>query len=215
MNTLTERAVKAAQRQADEISGYAKRAGDEVVTWTNMVTEVEEQRKLLEEIGTVLSAMETAWRKGFEGALTSMVSRGLTLVLGEPTQFVIRSKQRAGTPSLTFQLEQNGLELDIMEAKGGTLVNLVNFLLRLAVVLAAQPPLRKVLILDEAFAHVSAEYVPALADLLRQLCDETGVQFILVTHDTAYTDAADIVYEVTQKHGVSTYEKIKERRDVL
>lgn len=215
MNVITERKVVASRRRADEITGYADRAKDEVATWTNMVATAEEQQKFLEGVGTILAAMETAWRKGFEGALTSMVSRGLTLVLGEPTRFVIRSKQRAGTPSLEFQLEQNGLELDIMEAKGGTLVNLVNFLLRLAVVLAAQPPLRKVLILDEAFAHVSAEYVPALADLLRQLCDETGVQFILVTHDTAYMDAADIVYEVTQKHGISTYEKVKERRDVL
>jgi len=215
VNDTTTRAVKATQRRAAEITGYADRAKDEVTALSASVADLEERQKLLEEVGTVLTAMETAWRKGFEGALTSMVSRGLTLVLGEPTQLVIRSKQRGGTPSLEFQLEQNGLEMDIMEAKGGTLVNLVDFLLRLAIVLAAQPPLRKVLVLDEAFAHVSVEYVPALAGLLRQLCDETGVQFVLTTHDPAYTDAADVVYEVKQVRGVSHYEKVKGRRDVL
>jgi len=215
VNPVTERTVKAVQTRAAEASGYTARADDHALELAKTCEGLERQQKLLEEVGVILASMEHAWRKGFEGALTSMVSRGLTLVLGEQTHFTLRSKSRGGTPGLEFALEQGGVEMDIMEAKGGTIVNLVNFLLRLAVILAAQPPLRRVIVLDEAFAHVSAEYVPALAALIRQLCDETGVQIILVTHDPAFADSADVVYEVTQAKGKSHYERVKSKRDVL
>ena len=215
MNSATERAVKAVQTRAAEAAGYAGRAEDHVTELAKTCEGLERQQKLLEEVGVILASMEHAWRKGFEEALTSMVSRGLTLVLGEQTRFTLRSKSRGGTPGLEFSLEQGGVEMDIMEAKGGTIVNLVNFLLRLAVILAAQPPLRRVIVLDEAFAHVSAEYVPALAALIRELCDETNCQVILVTHDPAFADTADVVYEVTQARGVSHYECVKSKRDVL
>ncbi len=55
----------------------------------------------------------------------------------------------------------------------------------------------------------------ALAALIRQLCDETGVQIILLTHDPAFADSADVVYEVTQAKGKSHYERVKSKRDVL
>jgi DNA repair ATPase RecN len=197
---------------ANELSGRAKHAEEQRHRLADSVAALEEQKGHLEQVMTVLATMEAAWRRGFEEALTAMVSRGLTLVLGEPTHFIVESKSRAGVPALEFHLEQGGLETDILEAKGGTVVNLVNFMLRLVVVLAAQPPLRRILVLDEAFAHVSAEYVPELAALLRQLCDETGVQILLITHDPAYVDVADIAYEVTQERGVSQYTRIKSRR---
>lgn len=213
MSSLADQ-VQATQTRAAELAGYAARAEDDAAALAARVEALERQQKLLEEVGTVLSSMEHAWRKGFEESLTSMVSRGLTLVLGEQTNFTLHSKLRGGAPSLEFVLEQGGLELDPLEAKGGTIVNLVNFLLRLAVILAAQPPMRRILVLDEAFAHVSAEYVPSLAALIRELCDTTGVQVLLVTHDPAYADAADVVYEVTQpKRGRSYYELIKSRND--
>lgn len=207
-------AVRALQIQAAEAAGRADGLRGQAETLAQRLVDHEEQQRVLTQVGVVLSAMELAWRKSFEEALTAMVSRGLTLVLGEPVHFSIVSAQRAGTPTLEFRLSQNGLETDIMEAKGGTVVALVTFLLRLAVVLATQPPLRKTLVLDEAFAHVSTEYVPALAALIRQLCDETGVQCILVTHEPAYGDAADVVYGVSQRQGISTYERLKARRDI-
>ncbi len=204
--------VRNVQIIAAEDAGRVKAAADMVTHLQGKIAEGEKLQELLEATANVLTAMSAAWRKTFEQSLTAMVSQGLTLVLGEPMHFKVETKTVAA-PGLVFKLEQDGLETDILEAKGGTVVNLVNFLLRLAVVLATHPPLRRTIVLDEAFAHVSSEYVPALAAMLRQLCDETGVQFLLVTHEPAYGDAADVVYEVTQSKSVSSYERVKGRRE--
>jgi hypothetical protein len=199
--------------KAAALQGRADGAVEAAKNMRDILAEDEYDQEVLEAVVGVLTAMSAAWRKHFEESLTLMVSRGLTLVLGEPMRFIVESKARGNGIGVEFKLEQDGLETDILEAKGGTVVNLVNFLLRLAVVLATHPPLRRIVVLDEAFAHVSAEYVPALASLLRTLCDETGVQFLLVTHEPAYGDAADVVYEVTQANRVSTFTRVKSKQE--
>jgi DNA repair exonuclease SbcCD ATPase subunit len=37
--------------------------------------------------------------------------------------------------------------------------------------------------LDEPFRFVSDEYQPAVADLMEEMADKLGIQFIIVTHE--------------------------------
>lgn len=209
-------AVQRIRAQAEHAQGRYEQAAFTVEDTEARLQGLEHQHELLDGVISTLHTMEEVWRRSLEEALSHVVSRGLSLVLGVPTTLHIESSQRGGLPSLLFRLEQGGLITDIVGARGGTVVNITNFLLRLGVMLAVQPPLRRLLILDEAFSHVSAEYVPALAALLRQLCDEIdGLQVVLVTHEPAYADVADVVYEVSQQRGVSHYTKVKDRRDIV
>ncbi len=50
----------------------------------------------------------------------------------------------------------------------------------------AKPPLRKLLVLDEPFRHLSAGYRPAARVLIEKLASETGIQFVVVTHDDEF-----------------------------
>ena len=38
---------------------------------------------------------------------------------------------------------------------------------------------------------LSQEYEPGMAEFLREVADKAGVQIILITHSTAYSDLAD------------------------
>ena len=79
------------------------------------------------------------------------------------------------------------------------MVAVVGFLLRVTLVLLTQPEDRRLLVLDETFAHVSEEYLPAVSGFLRDLVEETGLQIIMVTHQPELASAADKVYRVSQK----------------
>jgi DNA repair exonuclease SbcCD ATPase subunit len=63
-----------------------------------------------------------------------------------------------------------------------------------------------ILILDETFAHVSDEYLPALGEFLREIVDKTGVQIIMVTHQSQFEEWADLVYRFSQINGKTQVE---------
>ena len=145
----------------------------------------------------VLQAIEQAWSKGFEQTLAETVSEGLSLVFGEPLALQVTSEFQRGQSAVTFSLLQHDNEAtDIMEAEGGSVVNVASFLLRVLLLMAIRPSLRKTIILDEPFTGISMEHIPAAAKLLRKLVDESGLQIIMVTHEPALAEQADVVYEV-------------------
>lgn|GEM_PF-6654436 len=155
-----------------------------------------EEAEVLELTQALCLALEGEWRKTFEESLEEVVSDGLTLVMGESTYLHIRSGVRNGASAVSFSIETPRGETGIIGATGGSVVQITSFLLRLMVILSHRPELRKVILLDEAFAGMSEENVPHLANLLRQLVDDTGVQILFVTQDRQYADVADVVIDV-------------------
>ncbi len=57
------------------------------------------------------------------------------------------------------------------------------------------------LVLDETFAHVSAEYLAAVGEFLQEIKDKTGVQILMVTHQEELVDYADKVYRFHTEQG--------------
>lgn len=169
--------------------------------------------KKLESVMGILHNLEEYWHHSFEERLAALITRGLHTVFEEDMEFMIESKTQGDLSVLDFKLVQRRpdgsiLTTDIMGAKGGGVVSVVGFLLRLIVVIAVRPSLRPIIFVDESFAHLSREYVPNMARLLRQLVDETKVQIVMITHEPAFSDVADVLYSVRQSNGVTTYKNI-------
>jgi DNA repair exonuclease SbcCD ATPase subunit len=61
----------------------------------------------------------------------------------------------------------------------------------------------QILILDESFSHVSAEFERPLAEFIKELVDKTRVQIIIVTHSDAFTEFADKRYRFEQTNGIT------------
>lgn len=169
--------------------------------------------EILELTQQLALALEDAWRKGFEDNVATIVSEGLELVFGDAMKFKINSETKNGASAVTFTLETVNGETSIMNAEGGSVVQVASFLLELLAILAYRPAMRKTLLLDEAFGGVSQENIPAVAQLMRKLIDESGQQIILVTHERAFMDVADVVYEAKRTDGVTTFTCLKGKRD--
>ena len=153
------------------------------------------EAELLEHVVSLLSAMQELWRERFQAGVGEVVSRGLTAAFGEPLDLVVEMGQSGDLPVAKFSIrDSRGLATDIIDARGGGLVNVASFLLRVLLLLSARPPLARLLVLDEAFANVSAEYLSAVVALLRRICDDGGFQLLLVTHRPELADAADVAY---------------------
>lgn len=114
--------------------------------------------------------------------IAGVVSRCLSAVFDEPYIFRIVFERKRGRTEARLSFERDGMEVDPLTASGGGVVDVAAFALRLSCLMLAQPPLRRVMILDEPFRFVSEDYRERVRKLLETLAEEMGVQFVLVTH---------------------------------
>lgn len=175
-----------------------------------------EEAGQLEQVVVLLQAMQEVWKQRFEAAVGQVVSRGLTAVFGEQLDLLVELGQSGSQPTARFAVrDSRGLETDVIDARGGGLVNVAAFLLRVLLLLSARPPMARILILDETFVNVSAEYGPALVELLRRIVDEGGFQILLVSHRDDLTDAADVVYRFHTVEGKTAVRQEKSAEDAV
>ncbi len=114
--------------------------------------------------------------------IADVVTRCLEAVFDEPYSFNIRFESKRGRTEASLILERDGVEVDPMTAAGGGVVDVVAFALRLACLSLSHPPVRPLLVLDEPFKFVSAQYLPRVRLLLETLSKDMGVQILMVTH---------------------------------
>lgn len=175
-----------------------------------------EEMKLLENVVALLAALQETWKERFQAAIGQIVSEGLAGVFGEKLELVCEIGQSGDRPTARFAVrDSRGLETEIMDARGGGLVNVVSFLLRVLVLLSARPAMRRLLVLDESFNNVSEEFLAPLVTLIRRICEDGQVQMVLITHRDALAEAADVAYRFTLVDGVTRVEKIRSREDAI
>jgi len=205
-------------RELQVLEGKYEAYMEVVNTTSEEIKATEEELDLLTATQAVLSSLEKEWYKNFENRVASIISRGLSFVFGEKLDFIIERSENGNSVVINFKLAQvidgESLITDIIDAKGGGVISVAGFLLRVLVLLSSNQ-LEKVMLLDETFAHLSSEYVPNLALLLQKLNEETGIQFLIITHDPTLIDYADVAYEASQYNGDTVYEKLQTRREYV
>lgn len=187
--------VERLQTQFDVASADEKR----------FLTQVEQEEKAQ----AVLLALEAAWRKDFEKSVEQVVTEGIQLVFESNDYFTVITKVERGASAIEFELEtEDGIVQNILEGDGASIGQVVSFLLRVLLILAHKPALRKIVILDEPFVGLHDDRLPRLQTLLRKIVDETGVQLIMVTHNNSFIDVGDVTYEVKKTKGIGRVERI-------
>jgi hypothetical protein len=173
--------------RAQEVARMGKAAEAEVAALTAQAELHAQAEALLTRIAE--DAQETA-RDQVEGLAT----RALQAIFGPELSFGLVPDEKGGQAvlDLVIRSEYGGVvtETPVLSARGGGLAAVVGYVLRL-VMLLLTPEARRFLALDESFAHVSAEYVPAVANFLREVADKAGVQHLVITHDRTLAAVAD------------------------
>jgi hypothetical protein len=171
--------------------------------------EVARLKALKETYDTTLTLLTTIGEQEQDIAraqVEGLVTRALQVVFGEELSFKLKPGTRANQAVLDMVLvSQYGgttLETPVLDARGVGMAAVVGFALRLVIMLLTpDTEVRRLLVLDETFAHVSASYEPRVAEFLREVADTAGVQVLLVTHSNAYGEKADSRYRLSLSGG--------------
>lgn len=114
--------------------------------------------------------------------IAGLVTRCLSAVFGDDAyEFKIVTEQKRGRTEARAVFVRDDEEFDALSSIGGGVIDVAAFALRVSVLLT-QTNTRRVLLLDESFRFVSADYRPAVRDMLEMLSHELDVQIISVTH---------------------------------
>lgn len=200
MTETLEQELVRQERLLERRIGEARHIAQEGKIRTAEVAELQERIEALEEAIGVLNLYADERQTELQGRIESLVTQGLQSIFGPDISFHVVMSQRGKMTTAGFvvrsQVDEATVETPILEARGGGVAAVAGFLLR-TVVLLLRKDVRPVMFLDETFAQLSADYEPAMADVLRELVDKTDLQIILVTHSTAYDDSADKSYRVS------------------
>jgi hypothetical protein len=153
------------------------------------------EERALQLVVEALVKLESIWRERYEHLIGDTLTKGVRQVFGDDISVRLETSVERSGLATDMVVVSNGHELD-PSLDGGSLVQVLSFLMRTLFVRLYRPPLRPVIILDEALNAVSAEYQPSVAALLKQIVDSLGVQVLLVTHNSVYAEYADAIYSV-------------------
>ena len=140
-------------------------------------------------------------------AVESLMSEGLKAVFYDQhidVKAVVEEKR--GKINVTFVTSQDGIEGKSLDSFGGAVSTVQSILLRLAILL--RRGLRPILLLDESLPAFDAGYIHSMADFLSILCEKTGSDILLVTHNSNLVDAAHHSYRIRKKGDSARLDKI-------
>ncbi len=131
----------------------------------------------------------------------STFERVVTLALKEifDSEYVFKIEVVADKRvSTKFKLVKGTEEMELLNAVGGGIINVVSFVLKVLILASVRPKRQQIMFIDEAFNNVSADYRPRVAKLLKSFSEQLGIQFTLITHQKEFEDEADVVYTLSK-----------------
>lgn len=122
--------------------------------------------------------------------ISGVVSQCLRFVFEDPYAFRIEFERKRGRTEAKLVFAREGIELsDPLREVGGGVVDVAAFALRLACLVKANPPVRRMLVLDEPFSKLRGyENRQRIRDMVRSLADELDVQFIMNVDTDVYPE---------------------------
>lgn len=209
--TYTE-TLAAKRRELDAQVGQARLVAEEGRRVAAEVDKLTADIQMYEELTALFQTISEERQNDLQNKIQTLVTHGLQTIFGEDISFRIltssHGKLAASDLVVVSTVGGEEVETPVLEARGGGMANVVGFLLRL-VILMLTAGARRTIVLDETFAQLSAEYEPLLADFLRELVDKTDIQIIMVTHSTAFDDAADVSYRFSLHSGETRVTPLK------
>lgn len=114
-------------------------------------------------------------------------------------EFVVDFVERRNKTECDLLFKKGDNLQDPIDSSGGGAVDVAAFALRIASWTMQTPRTRNVIIFDEPLRYLSADKQPFAGQLFKELSQKLGLQFIIVTHEEAFTAAADKVFKVEIK----------------
>ena len=146
-----------------------------------------------------LKAVDIMYQESI-GVLQDTLNSALQYVVKDKDYSIkIELEDKRGTKSLNLALIDNekGFEADLKDSTGMGIRTIISFVLKAYYLVNDNS---KVLMLDEKYSALSAQYVPYFMEFLKKFTQERDFIIIMITHDNRFVNYGDKVYVVADGH---------------
>lgn len=164
--------------------------------------EKKDQLEVVLKAQSIVQQVAKDTQETLSGKVSELVSSALQTVFPEPYDLIVSFEMKRGKTEACLTLSRDGNEVEAAEGVGGGVLDVVSFALR-CVMWMLDGKTRSVMILDEPFRYVSRDLMPRVAQMIQQISERLGIQFILISHENELIEAADKVFKVTIRKGIS------------
>lgn len=176
-------AVEIYRQRVNEMLVRARTAKQAYQNEWDRQTAAEDHLTYCQEAQKALQMVAQAVQQQAHDRIAGVVSRCLEAVFPEdPYEFKIIFEQKRGRTEARLIFLRADKEVDPLGASGGGAVDVAAFALRVSCIMLSQPPVRKVLFMDEGFRFVSVRYRERVRKMLIALSKDLGMQFVMTTH---------------------------------
>ena len=171
--------LKDLKKQIEAAAHEAEQAEQDVKRLKKERRSLLRRQASLDEAQVILQGVAANVQASAQKELSELVTKCLRM-FREDYAFEILLEEKRGKTEARPVFVVDGEYVDPLSADAGGFVDIASFALRLSVLCLSNG--RKLLIMDEAFKHLSADYRDTMAELLTSLAETYGVQIIMVTH---------------------------------
>jgi DNA repair exonuclease SbcCD ATPase subunit len=152
--------------------------------------------------GDVMNAVAALAQVETKEMIEELITKALQAVFGEDYRFELDSQVSRGKPEINMYVVKKGVRRSLKDEEGGSVAVLVATVMRVVLSAMNCRQYRNVIILDEPLKDSSKDKFEFLGEMLKQLSEMLGFQFIIVTHEAELASNGKI-FTVTQDNGVS------------
>ena len=174
---------------------------DELTEHKRSLRRHEQAREIIREV-----ALKTMSQISFH--ISDITSLALEAVFDNPYRLVTDFVQRRNKTECDLYFERDGNRVDPLSASGVGAVDIASFALRIASWSMNRPHSRNVINLDEPFKCLSDNYQEKASQMVKELSEKLGLQFVIVTHNDILASYADRTFEVSIKNGISKVKQL-------
>lgn len=190
------------QAIADRIGraeGVRDHLSQALVRHKEAVSALAEEQKHLARAVEIIQTVAQLTQRELEYHVSELVSLALAAVFPRPYKFVLKFVARRNRSEADLLLEdENGNQVNPLDATGGGVVDVTAFALRVALWSLIRPRPRPVMVLDEPFRFLSTDLMPKAGEMMHEISYRLGIQFLVITHEEELLQAADKVFRITR-----------------
>lgn len=152
-----------------------------------------------EQAQVIIKSVGLATQQQIQFHISDIVSMALEAVFPDPYKFSVEFIERKNKTECEINFKEGENFVDPMSESGVGATDVAAFALRTAAWSMNVPHSRSTIILDEPFKHLSDEYHESASQMIKEISEKMGIQFIIVTHSDVLASHADRVFNVSKR----------------
>jgi len=171
----------------------------------------QENKTFIEEAQTILQQTAKTTQNRLSFHISNFITSALQSIWGEDTytfslDFI--EKRNKTEVQMILHTEEGDVSLENLNdiAIGGGVLDIVALALRIAL-WSLQANHQKVMILDQPLSNLDQNYLPKAGQLITELSEKLGIQFIMINHNPALAGIATQTFEIEKEAGISRIKK--------